>query len=97
MEIAVIVLSAFGVLLTGICCRICAKNIVANAANATINTAETCTGNGEQKMAIAIELVVAKLPAIFRPFISKEHIKQVIQRVFDRVDQFVATQLKKVK
>lgn len=91
-EIINIVLVALSVILACIDCRSQVKKIIASAANEAINAAEDRNLIGEEKMEKAIEFVLTKIPAIFKPFISKESIKKVIQTAFDKIKSFVETQ-----
>ncbi len=42
-------------------------------------------------------MIYTKLPPIFKPFVSKESVRKVIQAAFDKIKSFVETQVNKDK
>ena len=60
-----------------------------------INKAEDTDKIGKEKMAEAVETIYSVLPACVRPFISKDMIEVIVQRVFDKVEEYVRKQVKK--
>lgn len=91
-EIINIILVIASVVLGIFECRSQIKSIIANAANEAINAAEDRNLIGEEKMQKAIDFVFTKIPAIFKPFITKDSIRKVIQAVFDKIESFIETQ-----
>ena len=59
-----------------------------------INKAEDTDKHGEEKLNEAVETVYNVLQAVIRPFISKELLKTIIQRVFDKVEEYAKKQMK---
>lgn len=60
-----------------------------------INKAEDTDKIGKEKMAEAVETIYNVLPACVRPFISKDMIEVIVQRVFDKMEEYVRKQVKK--
>ena len=69
---------------------------VANAINeAEIEFSEQQKA-GEAKMEYAIDIVYSYVPTIFKPLITKEFIRSLIQAVFDEMANFAKKQLDKL-
>lgn len=60
-----------------------------------INKAEDTDKVGEEKMKEAVETVYSILPAVVKPFISKQLVETLIQGVFDKVEEYAKKQLNK--
>ncbi len=60
-----------------------------------INKAEDTDKVGKEKMAEAVETIYNTLPACVHPFISKDMIELVVQRVFDKMEEYVRKQVSK--
>ena len=60
-----------------------------------INKAEETDKIGAEKMQDAIKMVYGMIPAVARPFISEEMVELVIQRVFDKVEDYARKQIEK--
>lgn len=70
------------------------------ATEEVINTAEShyaeYTDAGSKKMALAIDLLYERVPAMLKPFITKEMLQSWIQKAFDQIKSFVDKQMDKV-
>jgi len=91
-EIFNIILAVVAAVLTCFECRSSIKNIIVSTANEAINFAENKNLSSSEKMDKAIGFVESKLPAVFKPFVTKEFIRKIIQAAFDKVAKFVSTQ-----
>lgn len=60
-----------------------------------INRAEDTDKHGEEKLEEAVQTVYDVLPQVIKPFISKEFLKTIIQKVFDKVEEYAKKQLNK--
>ena len=60
-----------------------------------INKAEETDKIGAEKMQDAIKMVYDIIPDVARPFISEEMVELVIQRVFDKVEDYARKQIEK--
>ena len=60
-----------------------------------INKAEETDKIGAEKMQDAIKMVYDMIPDVARPFISEEMVELVIQRVFDKVEDYARKQIEK--
>ena len=60
-----------------------------------INKAEETDKIGAEKMQDAIKMVYGMIPAVAKPFISEEMVELVIQRVFDKVEDYARKQIEK--
>ena len=92
-EIINIILGVLALVFACVECREKVKGIVASAVNSAINYAEFRLGTGEEKMETAIKFVQDRVPAILKPFVTKEYIRKIIQIAFDKVEQYVETQI----
>lgn len=60
-----------------------------------INKAEDTDKHAEEKLEEAVETVYNVLPSVIKPFISRGLLKTIIQKVFDKVDEYAKKQLQK--
>ena len=60
-----------------------------------INKAEDTDKHAEEKLEEAVETVYNVLPSVINPFISRGLLKTIIQKVFDKVDEYAKKQLQK--
>ena len=96
-EIINIILAVVAAIITCFECKSRIKSIIVSAANEAINFAEDRKLSSSAKMDKAIGFVQAKLPAIFKPFATKEFIRKIVQATFDKVEKYVETQEYKKK
>ena len=71
------------------------KNRIEQEALDAINKAEETDKIGAEKMQDAIKMVYDMIPDVARPFISEEMVELVIQRVFDKVEDYARKQIEK--
>lgn len=62
-----------------------------------INKAEDTDKIGEEKMKEAVETVYSILPAVAKPFVSKQLIETIVQGIFDKVEEYARKQVEKNK
>jgi formate-dependent phosphoribosylglycinamide formyltransferase (GAR transformylase) len=92
-QIINIVLGLVTLVLAFVGCSVYVRNIIIKAAAEGINSAEGLVKTGIEKMEKAIEFVYTKVPAFFKPFISKELIRGIVQKAFDEIELFCEKQL----
>ncbi len=59
-----------------------------------VNSAEDKGGIGEEKLMAAAEQLYLTVPKILKPFITREHIKIIIQKAFDKIEEYAKKQVK---
>ena len=59
-----------------------------------INKAELTGYPGAEKMQYAVDAVYNIVPAVLKPFFTKELIEVIIQGVFDKMEEYARQQLK---
>lgn len=66
---------------------------------AAINAAESAFADqqkaGKEKMAYAVRLIYGWVPSVFKPIITEELIKSLIQAIFDQMADYAKKQLDK--
>lgn len=60
-----------------------------------INKAEDTDKIAEEKMKEAVETVYSILPAVAKPFVSKQLIETIVQGIFDKVEEYARKQVEK--
>lgn len=68
------------------------KSKLSEHVNEAINNAEDLEATGEEKMEAAIEHVMKYVPAIAKPFLSKDVVKILIQNSFDIIEAYANKQ-----
>lgn len=71
------------------------KKLIQESALDAINKAEDTDLIGEEKMQDAVESIYSLLPVVAKPFIHKEMLEIVIQKVFDKVEEYAQKQVSK--
>jgi replicative DNA helicase len=73
------------------------KQAIIAAANGAINSAEDTEKAGKEKFEQAVNDIVALIPAVLKPFISRELVEVIVQKAFDEIDEFAEKQANKTK
>ena len=60
-----------------------------------VNNAEQDDKSAEEKMAFAVEQIYSIIPAVAKPFFSKKLIQEIVQRAFDKIEEYAKKQAKK--
>lgn len=61
---------------------------IKNAAVDAVNSAESFDAVGEEKMNIAVQQIYQIIPAILKPIITTEFLRQIIQPIFEKMKQY---------
>lgn len=97
MDITMILTIVFGVVavvVTFLSYYFKIKSKIQSAAEDAINMAEELDKIGEEKLLIAVEQVYGLIPAVTKPFISKEVVKGLVQITFDKMEEYALKQKK---
>lgn len=54
------------------------------------------TGAGSLKMNYVISMLYAKLPSIVKTFVKEDTLRELVQQIFDRMEEYAKLQLDKV-
>ena len=57
-----------------------------------VNNAEASGGNGKEKLKAATEQLYMSVPTVLKPLIGKAQIEAVIQRAFDKIEEYAKRQ-----
>lgn len=71
------------------------KNKIAAAVNGSINDAENLEENGESKKAEVVAQLQTLIPSILKPFITKQTLNILVQKAFDKIEEYAKKQIKK--
>lgn len=70
------------------------KKIQEHAIDA-INKAEDTDKHGKEKLNEAVDTLYEFVPVVIRPLLSKDILRKIIQKVFDKVEEYAKKQLEK--
>lgn len=68
---------------------------IRNLTEEAINKAENQLAVGKAKLDYAVEQIYSCIPAVFKPFITKAFVANMIQKAFDEIKEFAKKQEKK--
>lgn len=94
-EILSIVFAALTVIIGLLSYYFYIRNKIQQAIASGIDNAEELEEIGEEKMATVISGLKQLIPAMFRPFISDDLLKSLVQAVFDSMKAFAEKQAQK--
>ena len=57
-----------------------------------VNNAETQETLGREKLKIATEQLYMTVPALFKPFFTKEQVELIVQNAFDKIEEYAKKQ-----
>ncbi len=60
-----------------------------------VNNAEQDDKTAKEKMSLAVEQIYSIVPLAFKPFLTKKKIEAVIQRAFDKIEEYAKKQAEK--
>lgn len=73
------------------------KSKIYAATENAVNEAEQVDKTAEEKMAIAVDNIYTIIPAILKPFFTKEAIQKIVQKAFDKIEEYAKKQVEKKK
>lgn len=71
------------------------KQKLLDAVNGKIDEAEIDDLNGEQKMLYVVEELYKLVPLTYRSIFNKEFIEKLVQRAFDKIENYAEKQVNK--
>lgn len=94
-EILNIVLVVLGVVITFVTYYFKVKNKLQDAVNGSINNAEQEGVSGEDKMNQVVNDLYSLVPIAYKGIFNKEFIKKLVQKAFDKIEEYANKQLNK--
>ena len=94
-EILNIVLVVLGVVITFVTYYFKVKNKLQDAVNGSINNAEQEGVSGEDKMNQVVNDLYSLVPIAYKGIFNKEFIRKLVQKAFDRIEEYANKQNKK--
>jgi len=68
------------------------KSKITKAATESIDKAEVSDKTGEEKFKEAVDLVMALIPTVAKPFFSRKFVENIVQMAFDSIKSFAEKQ-----
>lgn len=94
-EILNIVLVVLGVVITFVTYYFKVKNKLQDAVNGSINNAEQEGISGEDKMNQVVNDLYSLVPVAYKGIFNKEFIKKLVQKAFDKIEEYANKQVNK--
>ena len=94
-EILNIVLVLLGVVITFVTYYFKVKNKLQDAVNGSINNAEQEGVSGEDKMNQVVNDLYSLVPIAYKGIFNKEFIQKLVQKAFDKIEEYANKQNKK--
>ena len=94
-EILNIVLVVLGVVITLVTYYFKVKNKLQDAVNGSINNAEQEGVSGEDKMNQVVNDLYSLVPIAYKGIFNKEFIQKLVQKAFDKIEEYANKQNKK--
>ena len=94
-EILNIVLVVLGVVITFVTYYFKVKNKLQDAVNGSINNAEQEGVSGEDKMNQVVNDLYSLVPIAYKGIFNKEFIKKLVQKAFDKIEEYANKQVNK--
>lgn len=94
-EILNIVLVVLGVVITFVTYYFKVKNKLQDAVNGSINNAEQEGVSGEDKMNQVVNDLYSLVPIAYKGIFNKEFIQKLVQKAFDKIEEYANKQNKK--
>ena len=94
-EILNIVLVVLGVVITFVTYYFKVKNKLQDAVNGSINDAEQEGVSGEDKMNQVVNDLYSLVPIAYKGIFNKEFIQKLVQKAFDKIEEYANKQNKK--
>ena len=94
-EILNIVLVLIGVVITFVTYYFKVKNKLQDAINGSINNAEQEGVSGEDKMNQVVNDLYSLVPIAYKGIFNKEFIRKLVQKAFDKIEEYANKQNKK--
>lgn len=90
-----IVLGVLAVLVTFVSYYLYIRGKVYQAAAGAVDDAEQSDKTGEEKLNLAVQQIYALVPAVLKPILSEEFIRQIVQAAFDKIEAYAQKQVQK--
>ena len=90
-----IVLVVLGVVITFVTYYFKVKNKLQDAVNGSINNAEQEGVSGEDKMNQVVNDLYSLVPIAYKGIFNKEFIQKLVQKAFDKIEEYANKQNKK--
>lgn len=71
------------------------KNKIMSKVNGAIDDAEASGEVGAEKKAAVVVQLQGLIPAVFKPFLTKERLEVIVQAAFDRIESYAEKQVAK--
>lgn len=71
------------------------KAKIYSATEDAVNKAEQDNKTATEKMEYAVEQIYSLVPAILKPFFSKKVIRVIVQKAFDKIEEYAQKQVDK--
>ena len=94
-EILNIILVVLGVIITFVTYYFKIKNKLQDAVNGSINDAEQEGVSGEDKMNQVVNDLYSLVPIAYRAIFTKDFIQKLVQKAFDKIEEYAKKQNKK--
>ena len=94
-EILNIVLVLIGVVITFVTYYFKVKNKLQDAVNGSINNAEQEGVSGEDKMNQVVNDLYSLVPIAYKGIFNKEFIRKLVQKAFDKIEEYANKQVNK--
>ena len=94
-EILNIVLVVLGVVITFVTYYFKVKNKLQDAVNGSINNAEQEGISGEDKMNQVVNDLYSLVPIAYKGIFNKEFIRKLVQKAFDKIEEYANKQVNK--
>lgn len=65
------------------------------ATEAAVNDAEQDDKLAEEKMKFAVSEIYAIVPAVFKPILTPQAIEKIVQKAFDKIEEYAQKQVEK--
>ena len=90
-----IILVVLGVIITFVTYYFKVKNKLQDAVNGSINNAEQEGVSGEDKMNQVVNDLYSLVPIAYKGIFNKEFIRKLVQKAFDKIEEYANKQNKK--
>ena len=91
-EIFSLIFGLISVLLSFIGYYFYVKSEIYKNTEEAVNSAETDGSLGSEKLKMATEQLYLTVPALFKPFFTKDQIELIVQSAFDKIEEYAKKQ-----
>jgi hypothetical protein len=97
MEIYSIILTVLAIVGYFLSYYFSVKAKIYEATESAVNEAEQDGKTSSEKMEFAVNQIYELVPAAFKPFITKAVIEKIVQKAFDKIEEYAKKQVEKRK